>query len=52
MARTKNPCGRPAKPLPERIDAPPEEIAKAMLRLPADHQWKYLEKEPDKGPAS
>lgn len=41
----KKPRGRPPKPLPERIDASPEEIAKAMLSLPKDHKWKYLEGE-------
>ena len=24
-----------------RVDAAPEEMAKAMFSLPADHQWKY-----------
>ena len=43
MARTKKPRGSPPKPLPESIDAAPEEIAKAMLRLPADHKWHYME---------
>ena len=33
--------GRPAKPLPERIDAPPEKIAEAFLSLPADHEWQF-----------
>ena len=46
MTKTKKPMGRPPRPLPERIDAPPEAIAKAVLSLPADHKWKYLEKEP------
>ena len=42
MPRTKKPRGRPPKPLPPRIDASPEDIAKAMLSLPADHDWQYL----------
>jgi hypothetical protein len=33
--------GRPSRPLPPRIDATPEEMAKAMFRLPADYQWQY-----------
>ena len=46
MPKTKKTRGRPPRPMPERIDASPEEIAKAMLSLPADHKWKYLESEP------
>ena len=49
MPKTKRPRGRPSKPLPPRIDAPPEELAKAMLRLPQDHQWRYLKKEGESG---
>jgi formylmethanofuran dehydrogenase subunit E len=34
--------GRPMENLyPPRVDATPEEIAKAMFALPADHQWEY-----------
>ena len=37
--------GRPVtKPLPPRIDAPPEAIAKALFSLPADHEWEFLKK--------
>ena len=50
MARPKKPRGRPPKKtMPERIDATPEELAKAMFKLPADHKWKYLEKSGEKG---
>ncbi len=45
MARKKKPIGRPPKPMPERIDASPEEIADALLRLPKDHEWEYLKKD-------
>ena len=40
---SKNPPrGRPVeRPLPSRIDASPEEIARAFFRLPADHEWQY-----------
>ena len=31
----------PDRPLPPRIEATPEEMARAMFRLPADHQWQY-----------
>ena len=43
MPRKKKARGRPvSKPMPERIDATPEQIAEAFLRLPADHEWQYL----------
>ena len=45
MPRKKKDRGRPPRPLPERIDASPEDIAKAMLSLPVDYKWKYLESE-------
>ena len=41
MAATKKPRGRPAKPLPEPIDATPEELAEAFLQMPPDHKWQY-----------
>ena len=34
-------------PLPPRTDATPEQLAKAMFALPADHEWKYLDGPPD-----
>ena len=45
MPRIKKPRGRPPRPMPERIDASPEEILDAMLAMPPDHQWQYPEKE-------
>ena len=27
---------------PPRVDAAPEDIAKALFALPADHEWQYL----------
>lgn len=40
--RKKRPVGRPMKRVyAPRIDATPEEMAKAMFALPADHQWEY-----------
>ena len=39
--KAKRERGRPARPLPPRIDAEPEDIARAMFRLPADYQWQY-----------
>ena len=54
-SRTKT-RGRPPRPMPERIDATPEDIAKAMLSLPPDHKWQYLEREkparPENTPAT
>ena len=48
MARRKKEVGRPLeRKYPPRIDATPEELAQAMFALPADHQWAYLEKEPE-----
>ena len=42
MPRRKKDRGRPpVKPMPERIDASPEEIAKRFLSLPADYEWQY-----------
>ena len=36
----------PPKPMPEPVDATPEELAKAMLRLPPKHDWQCKKKEP------
>lgn len=42
--------GRPVtKPMPPRIDAPPEAIAQALLSLPADHEWEFLKKQEQEG---
>ena len=42
MPRPKKTLGRPMKNLyPPRIDATPEEAARAMFSLPADHEWEY-----------
>ena len=39
---TKAARGRPVeKKLPPRIDATPEEIARAMFAMPADYKWQY-----------
>ena len=40
--RRKKERGRPMRRLyAPRVDATPEEMAKAMFSLPADHQWEY-----------
>jgi hypothetical protein len=37
--------GRPVKyPMPERIDATPEEIADVVMRMPYKANWQYLKK--------
>ena len=51
MAKKRKPhapagkTSRPPRPMSERIDATPEEIAKAMFNRPADHECKVLDKE-------
>ena len=42
MPRKKKALGRPARALPPRTEATPEQLAKAMFALPANHEWKYL----------
>ena len=42
MPRRKKERGRPMQTgYPPRIDATAEELAQAMLSLPADHEWEY-----------
>ena len=42
MSRKKKLRGRPPKyPMPERIDASPEEIAKVVLRAKPKEAWRY-----------
>lgn len=38
MPRREKERGRPVAP---RIDATPEQIAAALFRMPADHQWQF-----------
>ncbi|MCY4109269.1 MAG: hypothetical protein OXG11_09595 [Chloroflexi bacterium] len=41
--KPKRPRGRPrVHPMPERIDATPEEIADAILKAPPKSEWRYL----------
>ena len=40
--KPKRPRGRPPRPMPERIDATPEEIAEVVLRMPPKSDWRYL----------
>lgn len=46
MARRKKELGRPTQALLPRMDATPQELAKAMFALRANHEWKYLGKGP------
>ena len=43
MPRTKKGPGRgrTGRPLPPKIDATMEKMAKAMFAMPADHEWQY-----------
>ena len=43
MEANKRKRGRPPLEYPPRIDATPEEIAEAALRVPVPRRWKYLE---------
>ena len=42
----KPPRGRPARPLPEPIDAIPEDVARALLITPpkAETDWRFIKK--------
>ena len=51
MTQPKKPRGRPAKSMPEPIDATPEELAEAFLRLSPDHEWDYLKNNKKEGAA-
>ena len=47
MAKKKKERGRPMKrKYPPRVDATPEEMARAMFALPAGHKWEYEESAP------
>ena len=43
MPRTKKGPGRgrAGRPLPPKIDATMEDMAKAMMAMPSDHEWQY-----------
>ena len=44
MTDKQKPRGRPPKyPMPERIDASPEEIAEVVLRAKPKQDWRYEE---------
>lgn len=43
MLKPKKQRGRPPRPMPERIDASPEEIAEVVLRAKPKDDWRYQE---------
>ena len=43
MPKRKRPIGRPLRPMPARIDASPEEIARVVLNVKPPRKWRYLE---------
>ena len=51
MTDKVNKGGRPPKPMPEPIDAPPETIAAALMAVPPKREkdWRYLKDAPPKG---
>ena len=43
MATKKKPRGRPPEIVwPERIDASPEDIARAVLQVPHKKKWRFM----------
>lgn len=42
-ATPRNPVGRPARPMPDRIPDTPENIARAILAGPPKKDWRYLQ---------
>ena len=49
MSRKWKGLGRPARPLPPRIDATAGEMAQAMFSLSPDHQWEHEKNGVEKG---
>lgn len=49
-AEAKAVPGRKPRPMPQRIDAAPEAIARAIMARPPKKNWRYLER--GKEPAS
>ena len=41
---TKNPIGRPPRPMPDLIPDTPENVARAIMAGPPKKNWRYLEK--------
>jgi hypothetical protein len=44
MSKEKRKRGRPARPMPEPIDADPEDVARALMMTPPklERDWNYL----------
>ena len=49
MPRKKKPRGRPSRPLPPRIDAAPDKIARVMLTTRPKAHWDYEDGIPLRG---
>ncbi len=47
MAEEKRKRGRPELKMPEQIDAPPEEVARAFMNTPPKKpdEWKYAKRQ-------
>ena len=45
MSTEQKPKGRPPRPMPPRIDASPEEIARVALQVPFKKNWRYMDEE-------
>ncbi len=41
MTKPKKQRGRPARPLPPKIDAPPEAVARVLMQTPPKQVWRY-----------
>ena len=49
MTENKKPPGRPPKPMPEPIDADPEDVARVILNTPPKRHedWRYVREHGD-----
>ncbi len=45
MPKRKKERGRPGRKYPPRVDATPEELARSIFKMPADHDWEYKKAE-------
>ena len=43
-SKPKRKRGRPARPMPERINATPEQIADVVMRMPNKTVWRYQQR--------
>ena len=45
MPKRKRPIGRRPRPMPARIAASPEEIARVVLNVKPPKKWRYMQKD-------